>query len=277
MLRKRIIFTLIYNDGYFMQSRNFRLQRVGDVHWLEKNYQFQKIAFSLDELIVLNATRNNSNINKFAKTIAQIRKDVFIPVAAGGGIRHMKDVEVLFQHGADKIVLNSIFYTDQDLVKKLVNRYGSQSIIASVDYKMRAHTPTICIENGAKELNISLHDHLQNIQLLRAGEIYLNCIDKDGTGFGYDFETVHNIGSYLHIPLILAGGAGNEKHLLEGLQITSVHAVATANLFNFVGDGLPTARKKIVGAGFNLANWGTILDKVVYKSKEDTCLTIKQF
>ena len=274
MLRKRIIFTLIYNDGYFMQSRNFRLQRVGDIHWLEKNYQFQKIASSLDELIVLNVTRNNRNIHNFSKTITQIRKDVFIPVAAGGGIRSMKDAEVLFQHGADKIVLNSILYSDKDLVTQLVNRYGSQSIIASVDYKMRSRTPIICIENGAREINISLHDYLKSIQLLRVGEIYLNCIDKDGTGFGYDFETVHNINSYLYIPLILAGGAGNEKHLLEGLEITAVNAVATANLFNFVGDGLPTARKKIVGAGFNLANWKMVLDKV-YKSEEDACLTKK--
>lgn len=258
MLRKRIIFTLIYNDGYFMQSRNFRLQRVGDIHWLEKNYQFQKIAFSLDELIVLNATRNNRNINNFAKTIAQIRKNIFVPVAAGGGIRHMKDAEVLFQHGADKIILNTALYTDQSLITQLVNQYGSQSVIASVDYKMYSHTPIVCIENGARELNISLQDHLQNIQQLNVGEIYLNCIDRDGTGFGYDFETVFNMGSYLHVPFILAGGAGNEKHLLEGLQITSVNAVATANLFNFVGDGLPTARKKIVEAGFNLANWGSM-------------------
>src|SRR3989338_5402086 len=147
MLRKRIIFTLIYNDEYFMQSRNFRLQRVGNIHWLEKNYQFQKIAFSLDELIVLNVTRNDTNINKFSKTIAQIRKDVFIPVAAGGGIRNMTDAEVLFQHGADKIVLNTTLRTNQNLVKQLVNRYGSQSIIASVDYKMHANAPIVYIEN----------------------------------------------------------------------------------------------------------------------------------
>ena len=61
MLRKRIIFTLIYDDGYFCQSRNFRLQRVGNIHWLEKNYQFQKIAFSLDELVILNASRKEKN------------------------------------------------------------------------------------------------------------------------------------------------------------------------------------------------------------------------
>jgi cyclase len=40
MLRKRIIFTLIYSEDYFIQSRNFRLQKVGNLNWLENNYKF---------------------------------------------------------------------------------------------------------------------------------------------------------------------------------------------------------------------------------------------
>ncbi|MCE3229931.1 MAG: hypothetical protein K0S32_4482 [Bacteroidetes bacterium] len=63
MLRKRIIFSLIYNQGHFMQSRNFRLQKVGNLTWLEKNYQFKKIAFSLDELVVIDASRGNKSIH----------------------------------------------------------------------------------------------------------------------------------------------------------------------------------------------------------------------
>jgi len=47
--------------------------------------------------------------------------------------------------------------------------------------------------------------------------------------------------------------AGNEKHFEEGLKITDV--VATANLFNFIGDGLPNARDNLLKKGFNLAKW----------------------
>ena len=38
MLKKRIIFTLLYCDGFFVQSRNFDTQRVGDLNWLIKQY-----------------------------------------------------------------------------------------------------------------------------------------------------------------------------------------------------------------------------------------------
>ena len=67
MLRKRLIFTLIYSDGFFNQSRNFRLQKVGDINWLEENYGFKDLAFSLDELIVLDASRGKRDVAKFVK------------------------------------------------------------------------------------------------------------------------------------------------------------------------------------------------------------------
>ena len=116
MLRNRIIFTLIYEDGKFNQSRNFRLQKVGDVNWLEKNYKFKEIAFSLDELMVLNASKKKKNIGDFAKVLERLVNDVFIPIAVGGGIRCMQDAELLFSSGADKLVLNGVLYTDKILV-----------------------------------------------------------------------------------------------------------------------------------------------------------------
>ena len=39
-LLKRIIFCLYYKDGFFYISRNFRLQKVGNVEWLIKNFGF---------------------------------------------------------------------------------------------------------------------------------------------------------------------------------------------------------------------------------------------
>src|SRR3990167_6876412 len=255
MLRKRMIFTLIYNQDFFMQSRNFRLQKVGDITWLEKNYQFQKISFSIDELIVLNASREIKSINDFATTLNRLSNNVFIPVAAGGGIRKMEDAEILFNNGADKIVLNHALANNVSLVEALVNRYGSQSIIASIDYKNINGINEVFIMNGSQKINMTLNDYIKYIDGLNVGEIYLNSIDKDGTGFGYDFETINNITEQIKVPLIISGGAGNEYHLLEGLKLDSVNAVSTANLFNFLGDSLPNARKKIITAGMNLPSW----------------------
>jgi len=255
MLRKRIIFTLIYSDEYFMQSRNFRLQKVGNLLWLERNYKFQKIATSLDELIVLNATKNHKSIDKFAATITKLVNDVFIPIAAGGGIRTLEDAELLFKSGADKIVLNSVLIENPKLVEDLVKTYGSQSVVASIDYKFVDGSNEVYINDGSKKIEFSLENYISYIEKLNVGEIYLNSIDKDGTGFGYDFDTIKELKDNVNLPLIIAGGAGNESHLIEGIKLDGVSAVATANLFNFIGDGLPIARKHIIESGENIAQW----------------------
>jgi len=255
MLRKRIIFTLIYSNGFFMQSRNFRLQKVGNLNWLEKNYQFKKIALSLDELIVLNATKENKTIEEFSKTLNSLVKNVFIPVAAGGGVKSMEDAELLFNSGADKIVLNSLLVENPEIVKQIIQKYGSQSVVASIDYKKNGSDLEVFINDGNTKIDFHLKEYLDYLEKLEVGEIYLNSIEQDGTGFGYDFETINKMSEFIKTPLIIAGGAGNEFHLMQGLKLDKVSAVATANLFNFIGDGLPNARKKIIESGENIANW----------------------
>ncbi len=256
MLRKRIIFTLIFADGKFNQSRNFRLQKVGDSRWLERNYKFQETAHSIDELVILNATKSDKDINVFSKTLSEVVKNVFIPVAAGGGIKSLEDAETLFLNGADKLVVNSALYDDEDLINALVQRYGSQSVVACVDCKLSGSEVKVFIRDGSYEIPMSLNEYIRKLQSLKVGEIYLNSIDRDGTGFGYDIELIDNtVLQDLTIPLIIAGGAGNEDHLIEGLNRDHVDAVATANLFNFVGDGLSNARKKIIDSNLNVARW----------------------
>ena len=255
MLRKRIIFSLIYDSEKFTQSRNFRLQRVGDIRWLEKNYKFQQIAWSLDELIVMDATRGGKDKVKFSKTLSKLVDDVFIPITAGGGITCQDDAKLLFDSGADKIVVNSLAYNDPAVLESLASKYGDQSVVVSVDFKKEDGKAVVYIENGTKRLGCSIEEHLLNAQKRGAGEIYLNSIDQDGTGFGYDIESINRLNSVINVPLIIAGGAGNQKHLIEGLALDNVDAVATANLFNFVGNGLPKARTEILAQNGNLANW----------------------
>jgi cyclase len=255
MLRKRIIFALIYSDENFMQSRNFRLQKVGNLHWLEKNYKFQNIAFALDELIVLNASKGEKNMPEFASTISKLVNDVFIPIAAGGGIRAMEDADLLFKSGADKIVLNSLLVENPDMVKEIIKKYGSQSVVASIDCKLRDENYEIFIKDGSLKIDYELKEYVAYLELLGVGEIYLNSIDKDGTGFGYDQKLIETVNKNISLPLIIAGGAGNENHLAHGLKIENVSAVATANLFNFIGNGLTNARSQIIAANENIANW----------------------
>lgn len=255
MLRKRLIFGLIYSDGKFMQSRNFRLQHVGDINWLEKNYKFQKISFSLDELVVFDATKGVKNIEAFSAMVNRLAEEVFIPVAAGGGIRKLEDAELLFRNGADKVILNSPLYNAPALAAEIINKFGAQSLVASVDYKVIDGVPIVHIHDGAEAVPLSMEIYLQHLEQIGVGEIIFNSIDKDGTGFGYDFDNIEKYAKSVNVPFIIMGGAGNERHLSTGLSNDGVSAVATANLFNFMGNGLPKARSYMLEHGANLAQW----------------------
>lgn len=238
-----------------MLSRNFRLQKVGDFSWLNKHYNFEKIAFSIDELIILDVTREGRNINDFSKAIKEVIKNVFVPVAVGGGIRTLDDAKLLLDSGADKIVLNSSLSNDKELIKTLVKSYGSQFIVGAVDYLIENNIKNVYIENGTLKIEQNLEKYLEDVEQLSIGEIYLNSIQKDGTGQGFDISLISDLLDQIKIPVIIAGGAGNHLHLIDGLKREDVDAVATANLFNFLGDGLPQARKQILEEKINIAKW----------------------
>ena len=138
----------------------------------------------------------------------------------------------------------------------IVKKYGAQSVVVSLDFKKVNDEYKIYTKNGTHELKNSLKNIFNNvIKDLFFGELYVNSINQDGTGNGYDMKLLDLIPDYIKVPIILSGGAGNYKHLQNGLSNKNVNAVATANLFNFIGDGLINARKNLLLNKCNLVNW----------------------
>jgi imidazole glycerol-phosphate synthase subunit HisF len=255
MLKKRVIFVLLYDRGTFMLSRNFRLQKVGDLHWLKGNYDFFRVAFSIDELIILDVSRGDRDEEKFREHVRSLSEECFIPIAAGGGIRNIEQAQKLLYSGADKIVVNSLLAKDKGAITKIASKFGQQCLVASVDVKKTKDGLRCFVENGSTMLSASLSEYLKDIMLLPIGELYLNSMDRDGTGQGYDYDLLDSLPIPMHIPVILAGGAGKDIHLIKGLNDSRVDAVGTAHLFNFVGDGLINARNSLYKIGMNLAKW----------------------
>jgi imidazole glycerol-phosphate synthase subunit HisF len=265
MLKKRVIFTLLYDSGAFMLSRNFRLQKVGDLNWLKKNYNFSKIAFSIDELIILDVSRGERDSEKFREHVQSLSEECFIPIAAGGGVRNIDAARKLLRSGADKVVLNTLLVKEKDSVVAIASEFGRQCLVASVDIKRNENLTSVWIENGDFDCGLSLPGHLKEILALPIGELYLNSIDRDGTGQGYDMGLLDLLQQQARVPVILAGGAGKDAHLIEGLNDRRVDAVATAHLFNFIGDGLLNARSSIRTAGISLAKWNENHEKIFSK------------
>jgi len=260
MLKKRVIFTLLYNNGQFMLSRNFRLQKVGNLQWLQSNYNFSHISYSIDELIVLDVTRGEKSPDEFCSTLKKLTEGCFVPIAAGGGIRSIEAARNLLRSGADKVVLNSALYESDGFISHLASEFGRQCIVASMDLKA---TPDgsyqVWSECGSNHIDGEAAKWVEQVTQDDVGELYLNSMDRDGTGQGYDLGLLDLLPKNISKPVILAGGVGNTVHLAAGLADSRVDAVATAHLFNFVGDGLRKARSSLISSGVALPFWDTQL------------------
>jgi cyclase len=256
MLKKRLIFTLLYSNGQFVLSRNFRLQKVGNLRWLQTNYNFSHISYSIDELVVLDVSRGQKNSDEFCAALKQLTEGCFVPIAAGGGVKTIHAARNLLRSGADKIVVNSALYEKNDFIKQLASEFGQQCVVASMDIKSSSNGGyQAWADCGSQCLAGSAAQWVELIVQDDVGELYLNSMDRDGTGQGYDFRLLDLVPATMAKPIILAGGVGNATHLAAGMADTRVDAVATAHLFNFVGDGLKLARLALISGGVPLPLW----------------------
>ncbi len=242
-----------------MLSRNFRLQRVGNLEWLQRNYNFAHIAFYIDELIVLDVTRGIRDTPRFCEMLKSLTAGCFVPIAAGGGVETIEHARALLHSGADKIVVNSALFENTEFISSLASEFGQQCVVASVDVKKAsAGNYQIYTRQGELPISGTVDQAMSWLNQGAVGELYLNSIDRDGTGQGYDFALLDLLPTTCTVPVILAGGVGNSTHLTAGFDDKRVDAVATAHLFNFIGDGLARARQALLNKGALLAKWPSL-------------------
>ena len=62
-------------------------------------------------------------------------KECFVPFVVGGGIKSLKVIGKLLRFGADKVSINSAAVLDPNFLTQASKEFGSQCIVASLDYK----------------------------------------------------------------------------------------------------------------------------------------------
>jgi imidazole glycerol-phosphate synthase subunit HisF len=232
---KRIIFTLLYCDGNFMLSRNFRLQKVGSIEWVFKNYDIENITNYIDELMLINLSKEKNSNKLFLDNLKKLSKKTFIPIVAGGKIESEKDVESLLDSGADKVLINTLFFKNPKICETISKRYGKQFLIGSIDYTRSSKKVKVFDPSIGKFSTEKINNWIDHLLKFGAGEILLQSIDRDGTGNGLDLQILKLVNKKKY-PLILMGGVGNYDHIVGALKKNYIDAVSTANIFNFIGN-----------------------------------------
>ena len=229
MLAKRIITTLMLKNGVLHRSKNFIPDYRYTLNFIDM--------WSVDEIIIFDISRNISfeNLTKknFLNQMKNISKNAYIPITAGGGIRKLKDIQVLLKSGADKIMLNSVCIDNPEMIKHASREFGRQCIVVCIDIKFENNQYNIMQNYGEIKTNLELKDYIKKIQDNGAGEIFIQSIDRDGSLLGYDLNLLNYIKPAIDIPLIISSGAGNWAHVKEVLKKDFVSGASLTNIFHF--------------------------------------------
>ncbi len=173
-----------------------------------------------------------------------------------------------FRSGADKISIGSdaVYAAEQfrqdgrktgkSSIEQISLVYGAQAVVISVDPRrvyvngpedtkrntIRTGYPgpkgedycwyQCTVKGGREGRDIDVIELVQACAELGAGEILLNCIDKDGTKSGFDIELIKHVRSAVSIPVIASSGAGVSAHFIEVFTETDVEAALAAGIFH---------------------------------------------
>ena len=173
-----------------------------------------------------------------------------------------------FRAGADKVsigsdavliaeaYLKSGVATGKSAIEQISQVYGSQAVVISIDpRRVYLDTPEgtghtvieteapgpdgerFCwyqctIRGGREGRDLDAVTLAKVSETLGAGEILLNCIDRDGTNIGFDLELINAVKAAVTIPVIASSGAGCAEHFLEVFTETEAEAALAAGIFH---------------------------------------------
>ncbi|KAK8098434.1 imidazole glycerol phosphate synthase hisHF [Apiospora kogelbergensis] len=183
----------------------------------------------------------------------------------GTKVSALEIATMYFKSGADKVSIGSDavlaaeeYYSlgrklfGNTAIEQISRAYGNQAVVVSIDPKrvfvpkqdatrhatIRTAFPgpkgeeycwyACTIKGGRETRDMDVVELVQAVEAMGAGEVLLNCIDRDGTNSGFDLELINQVKSSIRIPVIASSGAGNPAHFEE----TPTDAALGAGMFH---------------------------------------------
>lgn len=189
----------------------------------------------VDELVLLDVEATREGRAPNFRLISEVASECFMPLGYGGGVRTLEQVAELLAIGVEKVILNTVAAEQPDLVRAATDRFGSSTIVASMDVKHRRFRgQRVMTRGGRTDTGADPVSHARAMEALGVGELLLTSIDREGTMKGYDLELVREVTTAVGIPVVAAGGAGSVEDLRRVVMEAGASAAA-GSLFVFQG------------------------------------------
>ena len=244
---KRVIPCMDVDDGRVVKGTRFiDIRDAGDPVELAAHYDAQ----GADELVFLDITATSDKRATVVELARRAADDVFVPFTIGGGVREVEDAHAVLDAGADKVSINSAAIARPGLIDELAQVFGAQCVVLAIDAKRRADgSYEAYVAGGRTPTGRDAVAWAREGVERGAGEILLTSMDRDGTKDGYELELTRAISAAVDVPVIASGGAGEPRHLVEGLQ-AGADAVLCASIFHYGTYRIPEVKDALAAAGF---------------------------
>lgn len=157
-----------------------------------------------------------SNFDNFP-VIEKLIKSVVIPVQLGGGLRTYEKIKRAFDAGACRVVLGTIAVTDQPLLKTIIDEFGIEKILISLDV-----IGNQVVINGRKSFTDYKPAELINqLKTFGLNRFIVTDVGRNGMMTGPNYELLIDIAKATKTKITASGGVGNVgdlfifQHLLE--------------------------------------------------------------
>ena len=238
---------LLLQDGRLVKTVRFRKPRyVGDPINAVRIFNEKEV----DELIVIDIDAGRAGVSIPLKLITRIAGECFMPMTYGGGIRTLDQIAEIMAAGVEKVSINRAAVTDRGFVARAAKRFGSQSIVVSIDVRRRLFGQyEICVDGGRRRAGLEPVSLALELESEGAGEILLTSINQEGTMTGYDVDLVRRVASAVSIPVIACGGAGSIDDVIGVVCDAGAAAAAVGSMAVYQGRnrgvliGFPTRKQ----------------------------------
>jgi cyclase len=248
MLKTRLIPVLLVRDGTIVQSVQFRHTNV--IHWKPATAVDFFNRWAVDEIIVLDVGRDQSQRATFYDVVEALSTKCFVPLTAGGWVASVDEMRRLLRLGADKVAINTEAVRRPAFITECADVFGSQCVVVSLDAKRSPDgTEEVRVDRGREPTGLDPAAWARAAEQRGAGELLVNSIDHDGFRQGYHLALLRRIRSVVDIPVIAMGGVFTWQHLAEGVLAAGADAVAAANIFHYTEHSTKKAKEHLRQAG----------------------------
>ncbi len=233
MLKTRVIPCLLLRGWGLVKTVKFNHPSyVGDPINTVRIYNEKEV----DELIFLDIEATPQQKSPPFKLISELAGECFMPFTYGGGIKSIEEIQRIFSLGVEKVAINSHAAENPGFIREAAKKFGSQSIVVSMDVKKTfLGKYRVCSSGGEKNTRASPVPYARRAEKLGAGEILLTSIDRDGTFDGYDLDLTRAVTEAVSIPVIACGGAGEIDDFGRVVKEAGASAAAAGSLVVYQG------------------------------------------